>query len=269
MIDQLRVETSSSIERRITTCSIASLFRPAVVISARICACSFVSSGSPWMECNMTGSGVIVESSKAADVGGSGDFAVKLQLIERLGRNCFGKDGVKAIGQWPEHHVGEENRERKHERQVKRTERRKCADRGGTPDRGSRIESTHARAILEDDPCTEKPYARDDIGDDPSPCGRIIVEQQTAHDERRSPCGNERIGACASHALPPLPLQTNCRAHCNCEQQANGELKCTDSDHVLLRSGGMKDEGGRFSLPHPTKTGILLRSDRCADRLLW
>jgi hypothetical protein len=65
MIDQLRVETSFSIERRITTCSIASLFRPAVVISARMWVCSFVSFWSPWMECNMTGSGVMVESSKA------------------------------------------------------------------------------------------------------------------------------------------------------------------------------------------------------------
>ena len=35
-MDQLRVETSSSIERRMTTCSIASLLRPAVVISARM-----------------------------------------------------------------------------------------------------------------------------------------------------------------------------------------------------------------------------------------
>jgi hypothetical protein len=52
---------------------------------------------------------------QSADVGGSGDFAVKLQLIERFGRNSFGKDGVKSIGQWSEDHVGEENRERKHE----------------------------------------------------------------------------------------------------------------------------------------------------------
>src|SRR5258708_37655179 len=116
---------------------------------------------------------------QTADVGGSGYFAVELQFIERFGWNCLWEDGVKAIGQWPEDHVGEENRERKHERQMKRTGRRKCADSGGTPDRGSRIESTHARAILEDDPCTEKPYARDDIGDDPSTRGRIIVEQQT------------------------------------------------------------------------------------------
>jgi hypothetical protein len=33
-------------------------------------------------------------------VGGSGDFAVKFQLIKRLGRNCFGEDGVKAIREW-------------------------------------------------------------------------------------------------------------------------------------------------------------------------
>ena len=56
---------------------------------------------------------------QSADVGGSGDFAVKLQLIERFGRNCFGENGVKAIGQWPKDHVGEENREGKHKRQMK------------------------------------------------------------------------------------------------------------------------------------------------------
>jgi hypothetical protein len=49
---------------------------------------------------------------QSADVGGSGDFAVELQLIERFGRNCLGEDKVKAIGQWSEDHVGEENRER-------------------------------------------------------------------------------------------------------------------------------------------------------------
>ena len=27
---------------------------------------------------------------QSADVGGSGDFAVKFQLIERFGRSCFG-----------------------------------------------------------------------------------------------------------------------------------------------------------------------------------
>ena len=98
----------------------------------------------------------MVESSKAADVCGSGDFAIKLQLIERFGRNCFGEDGVKAIGQWPEDHVRKENREGKHKCQMKRTEPSKCADSGGTTDRGSRIEPTHACAILEDDPCAEK-----------------------------------------------------------------------------------------------------------------
>jgi hypothetical protein len=34
--DQLKVEMLSSIKRRITTCSMASLFRPTVVISARM-----------------------------------------------------------------------------------------------------------------------------------------------------------------------------------------------------------------------------------------
>ena len=56
---------------------------------------------------------------QSANVGGSRDFAVELQLIECLGRNCFWKDGVKAIGQWPKDHVGEENREGKHKRQMK------------------------------------------------------------------------------------------------------------------------------------------------------
>src|ERR1700679_2873070 len=37
-IDQLMFETSSSIERRITTCSMASLFLPTVLIPAVICA---------------------------------------------------------------------------------------------------------------------------------------------------------------------------------------------------------------------------------------
>ena len=140
MIDQLRVETSSS------------------------------------MECNITGSGVTVESSMRG-CGGSGDFVVKLQLIERFGRNCFGKDGMKAVGQWPEDHIGEENREGKHKRQMKRAEPSKCADSGGTPNRGSRIEPTDACTILEDDPCAEKAYARNDIRDDPSTRGWIIVEQ--------------------------------------------------------------------------------------------
>jgi len=133
------------------------------------------------MECNMTGSGVMVESSKAPMWAAAGDFAVKLQLIERFGRNSLGKDGVKSIGEWSEDHVGEENRQRKHERQMQRTESRECAGSGGTPNRGNRIEPTHARAILEDDSCAEKAYARDDIGDDPSASGGIILEQQTAH----------------------------------------------------------------------------------------
>jgi hypothetical protein len=79
---------------------------------------------------------------QSADVGGSGDFAVKLQLIERFGRISFRKDGVKSIGQWSEDHVGEQDCLRKRERQMKRAEPSKCADRGGTPNRGSRIEPT-------------------------------------------------------------------------------------------------------------------------------
>jgi hypothetical protein len=77
----------------------------------------------------------------------------------------------------------------------------------------------------------------------------VVVEQQTAHHEGRRTCGDKSISAGASHALPQLPFQTNCRAHRNCEQQANGEMKCTDADHVSLRSGGMKGGGRRVSLP--------------------
>jgi hypothetical protein len=47
MTDQLRFETASSIESRITTCSSASLFRPAVMTSARIFVSSVSSFWSP------------------------------------------------------------------------------------------------------------------------------------------------------------------------------------------------------------------------------
>jgi hypothetical protein len=100
MIDRLRVETSSSNKRRITTCSTGSLFWPAVVNSARIWVCSFASFCSPWMECDVTEVGVMVESSKARMWAAAETFAVKFQLIKRLGRNCFGEDGVKAIREW-------------------------------------------------------------------------------------------------------------------------------------------------------------------------
>jgi hypothetical protein len=63
--DQLKVEMLSSIERRITTCSMASLFRPTVVISARMLDSSLTSAGSPRMDCKVTGRLALVDSSKA------------------------------------------------------------------------------------------------------------------------------------------------------------------------------------------------------------
>jgi hypothetical protein len=108
------------------------------------------------------------------------------------------------------------------------------ADSGGTPDRRSRIEPTHACAILEDDPCAEKAYTRDHIRDDPSAFGRIIVEQQTAHHKSCGSGCHQSIGTGSRHALPPLSFEAYDRAHADSQPKTQSELNSADSDHVIL-----------------------------------
>ena len=105
-------------------------------------------------------------------MGSRGDFAVKLQLIERLGRNCFGKDGVKAIGRWSEHHIGNQNRDRQNKGKVQRTMSGSCADRGRAPDCRSGVKAADVRSILEDDARAEEAHAGGDIANDP-PFGHL------------------------------------------------------------------------------------------------
>ena len=64
---------------------------------------------------------------------------------------------------------------------------------------------------------------------------------QSAHDKVRCARNDKRIGADASHALPPLPFQPNRRAHRNSEQQADGKVKRADSDHIFLRSDDFEE----------------------------
>src|ERR1700733_175275 len=119
---------------------------------------------------------------------------------------------------------------------MKRTEPGKCADSGRTPNRSSRVEPTHARAILKDDPCTEKAYARDDIGDDSSARGGVIVEQQTAHHKGCGSCGHQSISAGSGHALPPLSFEAHDRAHPNSHPKSQRELNRANTDHVIFPS---------------------------------
>jgi hypothetical protein len=55
-----------------------------------------------------------------------------------------------------------------------------------------------------------------------------------------APRSDKRIGAGASHALPPLPIRPNRRAHRNSEQQGDGKAKRADSD-VFLRSDDFEE----------------------------
>src|ERR1700719_2356407 len=81
----------------------------------------------------------------------SGGNAGETNLIQRLRRDCYGEHGVKAIGQWPEHHVGKQDRSSQDESQMQSAKSRQHTDRGGAPDGRRGVEAAYISSLLEDD----------------------------------------------------------------------------------------------------------------------
>jgi hypothetical protein len=75
------------------------------------------------------------------------------------------------------------------------------------------VTASNIATLFEDDSRTEEADSRDRLGDDASPGRRVVVEQQTAHDEGSGSAGYKGVRARSRHALPPLPFQADECAH--------------------------------------------------------
>jgi hypothetical protein len=69
------------------------------------------------------------------------------------------------------------------------------------------------------------------------PGRRIVIEQQTAHDEGSGPPSYKGVRARSRHALPPLPFQADECAHTDGHHKPKAELNSADSGHKAIRHG--------------------------------
>lgn len=105
---------------------------------------------------------------------------------------------------------------------------------GGTPNGGCSVESANIATFFEDDSRTEEADSRDHVRDDASSGGRVIIKQQTAHDEGGGPAGYKGVRACSRHALPPLPFQADECPHSDGNHKPKSELNSADSGHAIF-----------------------------------
>jgi hypothetical protein len=141
---------------------------------------------------------------------------------------------VEAIRKGPEHHICEKYRRRKHECQVQSAKPRKRSHGGGAPNCGRSVEPTHITTFFEDDSRTEEAHSRDHVGDDASWGSRVVIEQQTAHDEGSGSASHKGVRARSRHALPPLSFQADECAHTDGHHKPKSELNSADSGHAVL-----------------------------------
>jgi len=79
-------------------------------------------------------------------------------------------------------------------------------DRGGAPNSRGGVESTDASSVFEDHAGAQESDTGYNIRNDLRLTPRRVSNHKCTHHECGGACGNERVGARARHALPPLSL---------------------------------------------------------------